>query len=286
MAPELLFPTKFGSKSARPTKPADIYALGMVIFEVLTGLQPFYEKRFVGLDILYHVEKGVRPTKPDNAEEIGFGGRTWGLVIECWMEEPPRRPTIKEVHAYLTSVATSSTVVGPTPKMSLENSPESDLAGKCLLFLAYNNSHLNAEGGSRPSNSMGTTTRQRSGSSANPTIFTNRTASTALDRTMSPVSTMNLTRPQSPNLHEKTNTVPLPISPENPHPSSSTSHNRHLIVADRRTILLEWQALKKTEPIDYQRLAQLIDVKENRNTALRFGRKDAAIVINTIDKVS
>ena len=40
MAPELLNPGKFGKTNSRPTQPADIYALEMVIYKVLTGFLP------------------------------------------------------------------------------------------------------------------------------------------------------------------------------------------------------------------------------------------------------
>ena len=35
MAPELLVPSKFGLEKATPTMGADIYAMGMVIYQVL-----------------------------------------------------------------------------------------------------------------------------------------------------------------------------------------------------------------------------------------------------------
>jgi hypothetical protein len=66
----------------------------------------------------------------------------------------------------------------------------------------------------------------------------------------------------------------------NPH------HDQCPIPPDRRTILKQWQGLKNDESLDHQQLAQLIDVEGNRNVALKFGGKDAATVINTIDKVS
>jgi serine/threonine protein kinase len=46
MAPELLDPEKFGKTNSRPTQPADMYAFGMVMYEVLTGFDPFYNQKF------------------------------------------------------------------------------------------------------------------------------------------------------------------------------------------------------------------------------------------------
>ncbi|KAF9781215.1 kinase-like domain-containing protein [Thelephora terrestris] len=137
MAPELIAPSTIGSSSARPTKPADIYALGMVILEVLTGALPFSEKGWVTTEVTYRVVSGERPTKPDDAEQIGFGGRTWELVEECWVQQPTRRPKIEQVLAHLTRVAASSTVFGPTPEIVLSvDASESDSSSEFFVFLA------------------------------------------------------------------------------------------------------------------------------------------------------
>ena len=66
MSPELLHPNQFGLKDSRPTRESDCYALGMVIYEVLSGKAPFAAlKDFM---VMRKVTDGERPERPEGAE--------------------------------------------------------------------------------------------------------------------------------------------------------------------------------------------------------------------------
>jgi serine/threonine protein kinase len=95
MAPELLFSTKFGLKKGVPSKEADVYALGMTVYQVLTGKWPFFPKK--ESEVIHAVILGGRPPKPENAEGIGMTEVVWDLVEECWREDRTKRPIISEV---------------------------------------------------------------------------------------------------------------------------------------------------------------------------------------------
>ena len=95
MAPELLLPTKFGLDKGVPSKEADVYALGMTVYQVLTGKLPFFPRREA--EVTHTVVSGERPPKPENMEEIGMTDDLWDLMRECWREDRTARPTIVEV---------------------------------------------------------------------------------------------------------------------------------------------------------------------------------------------
>jgi serine/threonine protein kinase len=75
MSPELLYPEKFGLENSYSTKGSDCYALGMVIYEVLSGLEPFATYR--DSEVVLMVLHGERPKRPQGDEgdrsQTGFG---------------------------------------------------------------------------------------------------------------------------------------------------------------------------------------------------------------------
>ncbi|KAF9645811.1 kinase-like protein [Thelephora ganbajun] len=104
MSPELLAPKKFGMESAKPTTQADIYAFGLVVFQVLTGEIPFRGLGSVGF--VFPVVEGLRPAKPKDAFAIGFSDSLWDFVQRCWDADMKLRPEVMEVVTNLDRAAT------------------------------------------------------------------------------------------------------------------------------------------------------------------------------------
>ena len=101
MGPELIDPQRFGFKNGRPTKSSDCYALGMVIYETISGHLPFHE--YADLTVFLKVLKGVRPPR-----EVGFANSLWGMLESCWAPQPSARPSVEDVLQCLESVSWSS----------------------------------------------------------------------------------------------------------------------------------------------------------------------------------
>ena len=118
MAPELIVPHKFGLPDGRVSKQADIYAFGMVVYEVLTGRPPFGTGGRRQAEIMLRVTEGERPGRPERAGEIGFGEGTWELVQRCWNPGRDERPTAKRILEHFRRVARTTTVVPPGPTIS------------------------------------------------------------------------------------------------------------------------------------------------------------------------
>ena len=107
MSPELFYPKKFSLKDARQTKCSDCYALGMVIYEVLSGQVPF--SRHHGYAIIAKVLEGERPGRPQGRKGTWFVGDIWGILKRCWKPNPRDRPSIKDVLQCLEKVSRSWT---------------------------------------------------------------------------------------------------------------------------------------------------------------------------------
>ena len=106
LAPELLTDTELGE--SHYTTKTDIYAFGMVLFELLTWREPF---RNTGhWEIINKIGRGERPVIPprlpggsDN-EIFAQGGvmeEYIQLMNRCWTQNPSERPEFEEIHPQL-----------------------------------------------------------------------------------------------------------------------------------------------------------------------------------------
>ena len=90
MGPELIAPDQFGFEKSRPTKSSDSYALGMVVYETISGKLPFHND--TDITVSFKVVKGERPRREDM-----FTDRLWGMLEWCWAPHPNDRPSIEDV---------------------------------------------------------------------------------------------------------------------------------------------------------------------------------------------
>ena len=108
MAPELLNPSGFGLKNSNPTKKSDIYAFGVVTYQVsdtvlvrngnlssiqvITGLQPFHGAKD-GV-IIYNVVIGKRPARPPGPN-MWLSDNVWNFISKCWSPSWNGRPDVE-----------------------------------------------------------------------------------------------------------------------------------------------------------------------------------------------
>jgi len=105
MSPELFDPDQFGLPDSQPTKESDCYALGMVIYEVLSGRIPFTS--FSDAVIVWRILNGERPARPRGEQSVWFTDELWEMLELCWTARPERRPSIETVFECLGRVSRS-----------------------------------------------------------------------------------------------------------------------------------------------------------------------------------
>ncbi|KAF4585127.1 hypothetical protein EYR40_001964 [Pleurotus pulmonarius] len=95
-APELY---RLNGDDARtfPTVHSDIYSLGSIILQTLTGMLPYHYLRIDG-QVLIELSRGVPPHRPQ--DPIITDSR-WRLLCACWEGHPPSRPALQAVIEYL-----------------------------------------------------------------------------------------------------------------------------------------------------------------------------------------
>jgi len=47
--------------------------------------------------IMSKIQKGERPNRPQEAQELGLSDLVWDMVDSCWQQDPGHRPTITDV---------------------------------------------------------------------------------------------------------------------------------------------------------------------------------------------
>ena len=138
MSPERIAPERFGFKNSRPTIPSDCYALGMVIYETISGNFPFHKD--TDLTIFMKVVEGKRPPRG-----VKFTKSLWGMLEQCWAPQPKNRPSIADI---LQCLETSSNLLEPpSPGVDEGSDEDSDYwdmatsspSGNPLDFFATNN---------------------------------------------------------------------------------------------------------------------------------------------------
>jgi serine/threonine protein kinase len=91
LAPELFNGSDYDLK-------VDVYAYGMLLYELLTGLEPFEDLESateIGMKVAKEEERPKIPSKvPLHIRQ---------LITGCWKQSPEKRPTYDDVLAYLLS---------------------------------------------------------------------------------------------------------------------------------------------------------------------------------------
>ncbi|GGM75705.1 serine/threonine-protein kinase [Dactylosporangium sucinum] len=108
VAPEAVY-------GGRPAPPADIYALGVVLFELTAG-HPTYAGGPAWAILRRHVDESPRPVD-------GMPDAIWQVVQQCMDKRPGRRPSARDLAATLRTVARRVRDLPALPPHTVDNRP-------------------------------------------------------------------------------------------------------------------------------------------------------------------
>jgi len=132
MSPELLDPKRFGLKKSRLTKESDCYALGMVIYEILSGRTPFAKDS--PPTVILKVLGGDRPGRPRGSRGVWFGDGVWEMLDLCWKPQPYERPSLDTILQCLQGASRPS-----RPPSRIDSDAETDADGQPDTTLSTGN---------------------------------------------------------------------------------------------------------------------------------------------------
>ncbi|KAG0700973.1 kinase-like domain-containing protein [Suillus ampliporus] len=84
-----------------PTEQTDLYSIGSILLQVLTGSIPYYDIKD-NISVLVLSSRGIKPRCP---QETFITSGQWNFIQRCWLPSGglPSRPTIDEIEGFLES---------------------------------------------------------------------------------------------------------------------------------------------------------------------------------------
>ncbi|KAG8905324.1 Receptor-interacting serine/threonine-protein kinase 2 [Tulasnella sp. 403] len=89
-------PETMMDQNAPKTFKSDVYAFGMMIYEVLSGKGPF-EVTTGAIYCAVLINKERPPQEPAVSPSGESYSALWSLAMDCWHEDPEQRPTMEDV---------------------------------------------------------------------------------------------------------------------------------------------------------------------------------------------